>query len=256
MTKGYRIIGALALGLLLTTTTARAGVCEEWNALYNKIRDFQIVPAQAQAEFGVLHQQLQATYGSAGVGGTERYYPVVGYDSRWGEQGSGYRPKGYKFFTGNPQGIHPSLDLFVLDKNQDALDDATGAPFTIIANSGGVVVGMNTVWNYPDARRGGKYLWIYDPLTEHYNYYAHLNRIDVQLGQIVRAGEPLGILGRTGKNAYMQRSPTHLHLMVLAYRNGEMVPYTPWTELLVARPGRSENGEAARIGEKNGEVGR
>lgn len=221
--------------VLLGANPACAGICEDWNALFGKIRDFAIEPAAAQQAFDVLHRQLKATYSRPGIGGAARVYPVVGYDSRWGEQGRAYKPKGYRFFTGNPGGIHPSLDLFVEDRNQDCLDDRTGQPVPIVAYSGGVVVGVNTVWESPDERRGGKYVWIYDPLADHYIYYAHLARVDVLLGQIVQAGESLGLLGRTGKNAFKQRSPTHLHLMVLAYRTGEMVPVSPWQELVKAR---------------------
>lgn len=232
----------IVIVLLLSVSSAHAGVCEEWNTLWSGIRDFAVDPVAAQQEFSALHRRLKTTYSQPGIGGTARVYPVVGYDSRWGEKGRSFKPKGYTFFNGNPKGIHPSLDLFIKDKNQDSIDDRSGRPVPIVAYSGGVVVGVNTVWEYPDTRRGGQYLWIYDPLTDHYVYYAHLSRIDVQLGQIVTAGDQLGILGRTGKNAYKKRSPTHLHLMVLAYRDGELVPFTPWSELLKARVVRGTGG--------------
>jgi len=64
----------------------------------------------------------------------------------------------------------------------------------------------------------------------------------------VQAGETLGRLGRTGLNAYKKRSPTHLHLMVLSYRQGEMVPYNPWSELVRARLGRRDAGLVAKSG--------
>lgn len=214
---------------------AQAGVCEEWNHLFVQIRDFQLAPEAAKTAFAPLHQQLRDIYARPGVGGPARFYPVVGYDTRWGVEGKGYRPRGFRFFTGNSQGIHPSLDLFILDKDQDSRDDRSQAPVTIVAYSGGVVVGVNREWEFPSPIRGGKYVWIFDPTTDHYSYYAHLSRVDVELGQIVQAGEPLGLLGRTGLNAYKKRSPTHLHLMVLAYQHGEMEPYTPWPELVSAR---------------------
>ena len=216
----------------------QAGVCEEWNHLYQQIRDFELPPEQAKAAFAPLHQRLREAYGKAGIGGEERFYPVLGYDASWGVQGIAYRPRGYQFFSGNRQGIHPSLDLFILDKNQDNLDDRSQEPVSIIAFSAGVVVGMNTEWEFPSPQRGGKYVWIFDPSNDRYSYYAHLAQIDVHLGQVVLAGETLGRLGRTGLNAYKKRSPTHLHLTVLTYRQGEMVPYNPWPELVRARLGR------------------
>lgn len=241
----------LFLSLLLLgpgTSIATAGVCDEWNDLYSRIRDFQIEPAAARAAFAPLHQRLQARYGLPGIGGTDRYYPVVGYDTAWGEKGAAFRPRGYDFFSGNRQGFHPSLDLFILDRNQDSLDDRTLKPVTIVAYSGGVVVGVNTEWEFPSPQRGGKYVWIFDPQTNHYSYYAHLAQVQVQLGQIVTAGTPLGLLGRTGLNAYKKRSPTHLHLTILSFREGEMVPYNPWHELLRARLGRSDAAHVAKGG--------
>ena len=216
----------------------QAGVCEEWNTLYTRIRDFQMEPAAAQAAFAPLHQRLRETYGRAGIGGAERFYPVLGYDANWGEKGAAYRPRGYRFFSGNRQGIHPSLDLFILDRNQDSLDDRSRKAVPIVAFSGGVVVGVNEEWEFPSPQRGGKYVWIFDPATDRYSYYAHLAQVQVQLGQVVQAGETLGLLGRTGLNAYKKRSPTHLHLTVLSYRQGEMLPYNPWPELVRARLGR------------------
>lgn len=222
--------------LFISPGLASAGVCEEWNDLYSRIRDFQLTPEAAKTAFAPLHQRLRESYGEPGVGGPERYYPVAGYDPSWGEKGAAFRPRGYQFFSGNPQGIHPSLDLFILDRNQDSLDDRTLEPVAIVAYSGGVVVALNREWEYPSPQRGGKYVWIFDPTTNRYTYYAHLSHVQVELGQIVAAGEPLGLLGRTGLNAYKRRSPTHLHLTVLSYRQGEMVPFNPWPELLHARP--------------------
>jgi hypothetical protein len=234
MLKRYLL---LLLFLGSGAASVQAGVCEDWNSLYARIRDFTMAPATAQAAFAPLHQRLQERYGQAGIGGSERFYPVLGYDTSWGVGGIAFQPRGYQFFSGNRQGIHPSLDLFILDKDQDNLDDRNQLPVTIIAFSAGVVVGLNTEWEFPSPQRGGKYIWIFDPSTERYTYYAHLAQVDVQLGQIVQAGEPLGLLGRTGLNAYPKRSPTHLHLTVLSYRQGEMVPYNPWSELLRARLG-------------------
>ena len=234
-----KILLALLLVLLWGgASPLQAGVCEEWNDLYAQIRDFKLPPEQAKAAFAPLHQRLRKIYGQAGIGGAERVYPVLGYDSSWGEEGVAYRPRGYQFFSGNRQGIHPSLDLFILDRNQDSRDDRTQKPVPIVAFSGGVVVGVNAEWEFPSSHRGGKYLWIFDPTTDRYSYYAHLSQVQVQLGQIVTAGTQLGLLGRTGLNAYKKRSPTHLHLTVLIYRQGEMAPYNPWSELLIAKAGK------------------
>lgn len=223
----------IVLLLLSLPTSVLAGVCDDWNELYARIRDYRIAPAEAQRQFALLHKRLLREYPKAG--GKARYYPVAGYDASWGEKGRNYKPKGYRFFTGNPKGIHAAHDLFIRDKDQNCLDDLSGEPVEIVAYAGGVVVGLNPDWSYPSELRGGKYLWIFDPRSGRYDYYAHLNHVDVQLGQVVKAGEHLGVLGRTGKNAWMKRSPTHLHFMTLAFDNGRMTPVNPWTALTNAR---------------------
>ena len=53
-------------------------------------------------------------------------------------------------------------------------------------------------------------------------------------GDIVEAGQAIGTLGRTGKNAYPKRSPTHLHFSCLSFDNGKMTPYNTYTDLLRA----------------------
>lgn len=231
MTRCWRRLTVI-VAITLLAVPAWGGVCEEWNALFAEIRDFRLDPAVAQQRFIPLHQQLRATYGAIGDG--RHVFPIKGYGPECGEQGKGYVPGRYRFFTGNPQGYHPSLDLFIRDRNQDSLDDVTGRPVEIVAYASGVVVGFNDVWNYPSAQRGGKYLWIYDPASDRYAYYAHLERIDVRLGQVVTAGDRLGLLGRTGKNAWKRRSPTHLHFSVLTYDDGRMTPWNPWRSLLGA----------------------
>lgn len=227
-----RLLFVCGCALLLAPQTARAGVCEEWNALFTRIRDFQVEPQAARQAFAGLHRRLQTAY--AGLGDSRRVFPVAGYGPECGEEGRGFQPKGYRFFTGNPEGRHPSLDLFIHDRDQDSRDDRSGQPVTIVAYTSGVVVGLNRQWSPGDPQRGGLYVWLYDPRTEHYSYYAHLSRVDVELGQTVAAGTPLGLLGRSGKNASQRRSPTHLHLQVLAWQRDNLVPFTPWPELLHA----------------------
>ena len=226
-------IALFLVTLLFLPSLASAGVCDDWNALYQRIRDYRIKPDVAKKEFARLHRRLQADFPAAGARG--RVFPVVGYDAASGEKGRNWHGKSYRFFTGNPNGTHAAHDLFIHDVDQHSIDDDSGAPVAVVAFSAGVVVGVNTGWAATSQVRGGNYVWVFDPLTSRYNYYAHLQRVDVRLGQTVKAGEPLGLLGRTGKNAIMPRSPTHLHFMVLAFDGGRMTPHNPWQELVSAR---------------------
>jgi murein DD-endopeptidase MepM/ murein hydrolase activator NlpD len=119
--------------------------------------------------------------------------------------------------------------------NQDSVDDGSGAPVTVVAFGAGVVVGINSGWEPTSEVRGGNYVWVFDVKSGRYHYYAHLQQVVVHLGQSVKAGQPLGLLGRTGKNAIMPRSPTHLHFMTVAFDGGKMTPYNPWKELVAAK---------------------
>jgi peptidoglycan LD-endopeptidase LytH len=45
----------------------------------------------------------------------------------------------------------------------------------------------------------------------------------VEPGQLVQAGQKLGEVGRTGYNAWKERSPTHVHMMFLKV-NADFLP--------------------------------
>jgi len=96
-------------------------------------------------------------------------------------------------------------------------------------------VGKNTGWTSKSPLRGGNYLWVYDTATKGLFYYAHMKDITVNVGDVVRPGQALGTMGRTGKNAYPKRSPTHLHIMYLKYPdNGYPVPIRFYKDLVHA----------------------
>lgn len=60
-----------------------------------------------------------------------------------------------------------------------------------------------------------------------YTVYAHLDRVDVEEGQIVRLGQQLGVSGKTGK-----ASGPHLHFEVRYKKDGFFTTYNP--ELWIA----------------------
>lgn len=225
--------------LLALHAVAAAGPCNDWNILDKEIRDGSIDRVSAGSRITLLHRLLLDTYGTATTN-SAKTFPVAGYDYRaiGGRNGNDYRPAGYVFYQGNRHGGHPAHDIFIRDRNQDSLDDADGKPVTIVAFTGGIVIAVNPDWEYPNPIRGGKYVWIFSPAEERYYYYAHLSSVTVAPGQIVSAGEPVGTLGRSGKNAYPRRSPTHLHFMTLSFDNGRMLPRNPYRELVGAGRGK------------------
>ncbi|MDE2762903.1 MAG: M23 family metallopeptidase [Gemmatimonadota bacterium] len=68
--------------------------------------------------------------------------------------------------------------------------------------------------------RGGKVVWIREPVHEASLYYAHLDSQHVSSGQLVERGDTIGFVGNTG-NA--RTTPPHLHFGL--YRRG---PIDPW----------------------------
>lgn len=84
-------------------------------------------------------------------------------------------------------------------------------------------------------RAGGRYIWVYDPASELLVYYAHNSELSVKLGEIVRPGDVLATVGRSGYNAAKRRSPTHLHLTVLRVRDGQVLPMDIYQNLKQAR---------------------
>jgi peptidoglycan LD-endopeptidase LytH len=139
--------------------------------------------------------------------------------------------QGYDFFTGNRHGGHPAYDIFIIDRNQDELDDRTLQPVGVLSMTGGVVVSVETEW-LPDSKlRGGKYIWIYDPANDLLVYYAHNREVLVKAGDLVRPGDLLARLGRSGLNAAKKRSPTHLHMTVLKANQGDPKAVRFWEQL-------------------------
>jgi hypothetical protein len=139
--------------------------------------------------------------------------------------------KGYSFFDGNRHGGHPAHDIFIRDANQDCMDDATKKPAYAVAVLDGIVVSTYDSWRKGSRLRGGNYVWCYHPKERLFSYYAHLKEVFVQPGTKVAAGDSLGTIGRSGFSADVQRSPTHLHLMLLSYEGGELVPFNYYANL-------------------------
>lgn len=227
----------LTLAIFLITITALpalAGVCDNWNNLDKLIRDNKIGRAEAKRKIIELDGLLLKEY-SGKIGNSPFAFPVKGYGRKSGNNGSSYLPAGYNFYDGNRHGGHPAHDLFIRDRKRTGLDDGTGKPAEIAAFADGVVIGVNPAWEYPSNIRGGIYIWIFNPATNRYYYYAHLAKILVAPGDVVKAGDTIALLGRTGKNAHPWRSPTHLHFMCLSFDGGRMTPHNTWREFPAGR---------------------
>ena len=213
-----------------------ADVCRDWDKLDKKVRDGKIAKETAKSRIIELNRELKTAF-SGKVGHSVFSFPVKNYSPAGigGKKGSGYVPGSYDYYDGNRHSGHPSHDVFVLDKNRDSNCDRTGKPVEILSFTAGVVIAVNKEWPAGSSIRGGKYIWIYNPVLDRYFYYAHLRQVPVDVGDIVKSGDRIAYLGRSGKNAVMERSPTHLHFMSLSFAEGKMTPIDTYRELCGAK---------------------
>lgn len=227
------LLPVLLLACLFRSAPAAAAVCDEWDLLQREVRDGTIAGNAAFGKIVALDGRLREEYAGR-VEPAPFSFPVNGYgpDCIGGNGGSGYRPDGYDFYQGNRHKGHPAHDLFIDDPDGIGLDAASGKPAGIVSFSSGVVVAVNRSWEHPSPIRGGIYIWIYSPADGRYYYYAHLAGALVNPGDVVKAGDPIGLLGRSGRNAWPKRSPTHLHFMCLSFDGGRMTPVDTYRELL------------------------
>jgi peptidoglycan LD-endopeptidase LytH len=210
----------------------------EWHILYPKIRDRLISKEEAQGKLKALELAIREHTSQRLTSEQEDRlcFPLKGYtfQSIGGKKGNGYQVQGYDFFDGNQHKGHPGHDIFIQDRNQDGVDDRTGNPVEVLSAYPGIVVSVNDGWEPSSPVRGGNYVWIYHPIQGRYFYYAHLREIAVSVGQVVSRGDRLGMVGRSGLNAYPKRSPTHLHFSVHHSIDGYPRPIDPYFDLVRA----------------------
>ena len=214
--------------------------CRDFDRLNTLVREGTILKDAARSEIPGLLRHIKEWYLQSGgkfFEQTDWIFPLKGYtvSAVGGGRTHGYLPKGYTYYDGNRHGGHPALDIFIHDRNQDDLDDRTGEYVAVLSIAGGIVVARETEWQEGSMLRGGKYLWIYDPSTDHLFYYAHLRELTVSIGAIIKPGDTLGFVGRTGLNAHKMRSPSHLHLTCLSTTTSSLLPVNIYQELVRAR---------------------
>lgn len=212
--------------------------CDEFNTLYIKIRDGLIKKSEAKKDIIKTLNKIEIFYtkkGGINYNRNEWVFPIQGYNSNsiGGSNGNGYSIAGYDFFDGNKHTGHPAQDIFINDNNQDCIDDHTLLPIKVLSMTGGIVVACEHEWIPGSPLRGGKYILVFDPCEKSFIYYAHNNKLFVNVGDIIKPGDKIAEIGRSGLNAYKKRSPTHLHLMYLSTNeNGEVSPINVFSYLI------------------------
>lgn len=221
-------------------TTSASPLCSSFNTFNTLIRDGRISKGAARSELPLRLAGIRAEYyrqGGRDYSSEKWVFPVAGYDVRAIDKGRshGFVSSGYDYFSGNRHGGHPAYDIFIRDRNQDSRDDRSGKAVEVLSMTGGIVVALEKGWRAGSGLRGGNYIWVYDPANNLLIYYAHNEKLFVGLGTIVRPGDLMATIGRSGLNAAKQRSPTHLHFSVLRIKNDHPVPLRVYRELQQAR---------------------
>jgi peptidoglycan LD-endopeptidase LytH len=210
---------------------------KSWEEFEIKIRDGLIDRKTARQQLPGIMAGIRETAKNYNFEEKKEWvFPVKGYglNSIGGQNGNGYKPnivygvsliKGYDFFDGNLHGGHPAHDIFIRDKNRDTLDDHTGQQVELLTMTDSLVLSIEQGWTPTSKLRGGNIVWLYNPAMNMIFYYAHMDKIFVKPGDFLKAGTPIGSIGRTGLLAYQKKSPTHVHLMVLKYEDNTLKPY-------------------------------
>ena len=211
-----------------------------WYAIMRQVRDSKLKRQQAVDSMHNFIDDLNSYIMKSNpkvFKKSDWVFPVKGYTSSaiGGSNGSGYVLSDFDFFD-NKTGGHPAHDIFINDRNKDFVDDNTGKPVKILSMSGGIVVETRKNWT-PEMMdiKGGNIVYVYDNFTDGLLYYAHLDKVFVNTGDFVEPGTELGTMGRTGKNAYPSRSPTHLHIMYVKNIEGDIKAFNLYDDLLKAK---------------------
>lgn len=212
----------------------------KWYPLMRQVRDSRISRQQAVDSMNAVLENISLYVKMKSPEDFDKdqwVFPIKGYTpgAIGGKRGNGYITSGFDFFEVNSGG-HPAQDIFINDSNQDCIDDNTGNPVDVLSVSGGIIVETRINWTTDMMDiKGGNIVYVYDGFTDGLFYYAHLKDVFVKPGDFVKPGTALGIIGRTGKNAYPKRSPTHLHLMYVKNNKGDLKPQNLYDELLKAK---------------------
>jgi murein DD-endopeptidase MepM/ murein hydrolase activator NlpD len=106
--------------------------------------------------------------------------------------------------------------------HDDAIDLFTAEGSLVRTMASGVVVLAEDGWqpNRPLAtvsQKGGNEVIVFNPETNRFYRYCHLDTVFVQTRDIIPAGMAIGTVGHSGKNASLKGHGQHLHLEINLY---------------------------------------
>ncbi len=220
--------------LLFNTCTAQSqnniiSLTSEWNEVDSLITIKTIDKDSAVEKIFRLSSRLKKILRKdPKVNKAEFSFPLQNYgliDSiRFFKDGLDYIDEDYDYFQGSNSIGHPAHDIIINDKDKDLKDDITGQPVDVVSVCDGIVIAVNTSWQPGSNLRGGKYVKIFDPARNGFYYYSHLSQVNVFPGTILKSGDKIGEVGRTGRRAILKEGSTHLHIGFLRLNDGYPEP--------------------------------
>jgi murein DD-endopeptidase MepM/ murein hydrolase activator NlpD len=233
-------LALLAFALRLSAATSyvqepQAEACRQWEQLEQQVRDGKVDRRTVRAQFQALWPQVTIDDIPSPKEGLWQWdFPMPGYGADdWSSQS--YDPSSYKFFDGPDAKGHPGVNIYAHDIHRKGLDDRTGKPIAIVSATDGVVVSARKFWTEADPNPLGVYVCILSQEEKRFFYYAHLSKLKVGLGQLVKKGQVLGWLGRTGHTVIKRNLGTHLLFEVHSFDDGLFYPVYPGRALKEAK---------------------
>lgn len=203
-------------------------VFDKWNSLDKKIASKQISKKEAIILLGKYADEVSLYYfkhGGTRIQPDNWVFPLSDFSSlSYYKNGNDYNENEYDYFDGNESWNHPANDICIPDTNKDSKDDITGNPVNVISMSGGVVIANDTAWEPGSILRAGKYVRVFDPANNYLLYYSHLSSVNKKPGDLVKPGDKIGEVGRTGRSMILSYGDTHLHIALLTLDNGCPAP--------------------------------
>lgn len=218
-------------------------LCNAFDRLNKDLPKGHILPDEAEITLDSIIAPLREYYlrnSAAYCADTSWYFPIQGYSIRnvggTARDKYGFVDNGCSFFDRGINPGHPAYDIFIRDLNNDGIDDRTSRKANVLAVTGGIIIATEPNWHLGSTQRGGKYIWLYNANENSFFYYAHNEDVLVKPGDIVKPGQIIGTVGRTGANAYKERSQTHLHISYYRYEpDNRLCPVQFYNRLKFAR---------------------
>jgi hypothetical protein len=201
-------------------------IFERWHKTDQLIRERKIDEDDAQDSIAMYVKLGVKEFKTHNIPGTKRsnwVFPMSGYTwIAYRTDGKDYKDEFFDYFQGGEFKGHPAHDIFILDRDSNNVEDSTGKQVYATAMVTGIVLSKYNTWFRGDYLRSGNYVKLFDPESKAIFYYSHLDSVFVEVGQLVKAGDPIAYIGRTGRKAI--NGKTHIHIAYYKIDEGHPIP--------------------------------